>query len=72
MDTYLSDRQCAARFGVSRATIWRWTQAGNFPQPVRLSSCCTRWRRADVETWEAALGSKTAAEIMAEKGAASA
>lgn len=51
--SYLTDAALAARFGVSRATPWRWAKEGNFPQPVKLSPGCTRWRLSDVEAWEA-------------------
>ncbi len=51
--THASDTQIAAKYGVSRATIWRWVSAGKFPAPVKLSPGCTRWRLADVEAWEA-------------------
>lgn len=50
---YLTDTALAARFSVSRATPWRWAKEGNFPQPVKLSPGCTRWRLSDVEAWEA-------------------
>ncbi|MHB8353808.1 MAG: helix-turn-helix transcriptional regulator [Burkholderiales bacterium] len=49
---YLSDRQLADRFGVSRATIWRWARNSDFPQPVQLSPSCTRWLLSDIEVWE--------------------
>jgi len=52
-ETYLTDAQLAARYGVGRATPWRWVSKGEFPQPVRLSPACTRWRLSDVEKWEA-------------------
>lgn len=48
---YLSDTSLAKRFSVSRATIWRWAE-GDFPQPVKLSPGCTRWRLAEIEAWE--------------------
>lgn len=48
---FLSDRQIAERFGIARQTIWRWAQAGNFPQPVKLGPCVTRWKAADVDAW---------------------
>lgn len=51
---FLNDNQLASRFGVSRATIWRWVSHENFPQPIRFSPNCTRWRLADVENWEQA------------------
>jgi len=53
LQIYLTDKQLAARYGVARATPWRWVEAGTFPQPVRLSPACTRWRLSDVEKWEA-------------------
>ena len=51
--TYISDLQLAQRFGVSRATVWRWAQHGKFPQPVKLSPGTSRWKLSAVEQWEA-------------------
>ena len=52
---YLSDRQLATRFGVSRTTPWRWLKTDpSFPRPVALSPGCTRWRIAEIEAWESA------------------
>ncbi len=53
-DTFLSDSQLAGRYGVHRATLWRWAQTGKFPKPVRLSPGCTRWKLSEIEAWEAA------------------
>lgn len=50
---YAADTDLAIHFGVSRATIWRWTNETGFPSPVKLSPQITRWRWADVEAWEA-------------------
>lgn len=55
-NTYLSDKQVAARFGVARATPWRWVERGTFPAPIKLTPGCTRWRLSDVEAWEMAKG----------------
>ena len=49
---YITDRAVAERYQVSRATIWRWAQGKRFPDPIKLSSGCTRWRLADIEKWE--------------------
>lgn len=50
---YVSDKQLAARFGVSRPTVWRWVKSDpDFPKPVKLSPQCTRWRADQVEAWE--------------------
>ena len=51
---YATDKQLAARFGVHRATIWRW-EAGNaeaFPKSIQLTPGCRRWRMEDIERWE--------------------
>ena len=49
---YFTDRELAERFGVGRATIWRWLSTGHLPKPVRLSVRCTRWRAADIALFE--------------------
>lgn len=52
-ETYLSDTQLAARYGVHRTTLWRWAKTDpTFPKPVSLSSGCTRWKLSAVEGWE--------------------
>ena len=52
-NTHASDKQLAARYEVSRATIWRWTQEGHLPKPIKFSAGCTRWKLSDIEAWEA-------------------
>lgn len=53
-ETYISDSQLAARYGVHRATIWRWSNTNPaFPKPVKLSPQCSRWKLTEIETWEA-------------------
>jgi predicted DNA-binding transcriptional regulator AlpA len=52
-DQFLSDQQLARRYGVHRATIWRWVRSDlTFPKPLRLGPQSTRWRLRDVEAWE--------------------
>lgn len=52
--TYISDVQLAERFGVHRATPWRWVNTDEtFPKPVKLSPQCTRWKLSEIEAWEA-------------------
>jgi predicted DNA-binding transcriptional regulator AlpA len=50
---YISDQQLAARYSVSRSTIWRWTAQGRLPKPFQLSDCCTRWSLTAVEKRDA-------------------
>lgn len=52
-DTYQTDAQIAARFGVHRTTPWRWAKTDpTFPKPVNLSPGCTRWKLSDITAWE--------------------
>ncbi|NGM45165.1 AlpA family phage regulatory protein [Rhodobacter sp. SGA-6-6] len=51
---FLTDKQIASRYDVSRPTVWRWLKVDpSFPHPVRLSPGCVRWRLTDIEKWEA-------------------
>jgi predicted DNA-binding transcriptional regulator AlpA len=51
---FLSDRQAAERYGVGRATIWRWLREDpSFPRPVRFTPGCTRWSLPELLAWEA-------------------
>ncbi len=59
-ETYLSDRQISARLSVHRTTPWLWAKAGTFPQPVKLSERCTRWKLSEIEAWEAAKAATSA------------
>ena len=40
--------------GLSRSTIFRLVQAGNFPQSVKLTARTIGWYSTDIETWIAA------------------
>ena len=44
---WATDRELAAYYSVSRATIWRWVQSGKLPSPTKLSAGVTRWRWAE-------------------------
>lgn len=50
---YLTDREVAERYGVSRVTVWRWRRNDrNFPAPISFSPGCVRFKLADLEAWE--------------------
>lgn len=36
---------------VSRATIYRWMEAGHFPKPFHLGPNAIAWRREVIEEW---------------------
>lgn len=46
----LNVKQVAQRVGVSERAIWKWTRAGQFPQPIRISRS-VRWSEAALEAW---------------------
>ena len=35
----------------SNSTIYRWIKSEKFPQPIKLSSCCSVWKISEVQTW---------------------
>lgn len=47
----LTGHEVAAALSVHWRTVWRWTAAGTFPQPIRHGRCYTRWQRSDIEEW---------------------
>ena len=50
---YLNVVEVAARYGVSRATIWRWvSNDAQFPAPIQLSPGTSRWRIEELRTFE--------------------
>jgi len=36
---------------ISRSSIWRLVQAGQFPAPIKLSAKITVWRVEDIRRW---------------------
>ncbi len=56
-ETYLSVKQVARRYGNTASTIWRWVERNPaFPEPVKLSPGCTRWRLSELLHYEQTLG----------------
>lgn len=40
---------------LSKSTIYRLIDSGNFPAPVKISHKCVAWRREDIQAWRASL-----------------
>lgn len=49
---FLSDKTLAARWGVTRNTVWRWARAQKIPQPIKINGS-TRWKLEGIERFEA-------------------
>lgn len=48
----ISANQGAKLTGVAESTWWDWSRVfPDFPRPIRISARCTRWDKAEVETW---------------------
>ncbi|MFN3312893.1 MAG: helix-turn-helix transcriptional regulator [Hyphomonas sp.] len=45
---FLTADQVAARYGVSKDSIWRWKRQGEFPAAVVVGPNSTRWRLSDL------------------------
>ncbi|WP_051246015.1 AlpA family phage regulatory protein [Thioalkalivibrio sp. ALE19] len=51
---FLSIPQVCQRYGIHRATAYRWMQERSFPRPVRFSASCARVPLDEIEAWEQA------------------
>ncbi len=51
---FLRVRDVVEKTGVSRRTIYRWMESGDFPRQIRLSHGIAVWQLEDVEAWMAA------------------
>lgn len=50
-DALLKISTVSAIVGLSATAIRRRVSAGEFPQPIRFGSRCTRWRAGDITSW---------------------
>ena len=55
MQTYLSVKQVAGRYGEAPSTTWRRLKADStFPKPFRFGPQTLRWKLEELKVWEAA------------------
>ena len=47
----LKRREVEEITGLSRSTIYRMLNTGQFPQPVRIGPKTVRWRMSDIVKW---------------------
>lgn len=48
---FLRQAQVLALVPVSKSTLWRRVQSGEFPAPFKLSERVTVWRAEEVQAW---------------------
>ncbi len=46
---YLTVREVGERYGIHKATVWRWAAEGKLPRPVRISPTAARFVLAELE-----------------------
>lgn len=51
--SHFTRKQLLDRYGIGNTTLYRWLEAGQFPKPIRYGPRCIRWKREDLEAWEA-------------------
>ena len=51
LDKLLTIKQVTAQTGLSRSTIYRRMQEGEFPKPKRIGPRATRWRESQLRAW---------------------
>jgi predicted DNA-binding transcriptional regulator AlpA len=57
---WLSDRDLAKRYAVSRMTIWRWARSGHLPAPRKVGPNVTRWPAQAIEAHDASIAGEAA------------
>ena len=50
-DRLLRRRNVEEITGLSRSSIYRLMQEGEFPRPVRVGPTAVRWRETDITAW---------------------
>ena len=50
-DRLLRRRQVEEITSISRSSIYRLMQEGEFPRPVRIGPAAVRWRASDLTAW---------------------
>ncbi len=50
-DRLLRRREVEEITAMSRSSIYRLMQEGEFPRPVRVGSAAVRWREGDITVW---------------------
>ena len=50
-DRLMRRREVEQVLGISRSSIYRLMQEGEFPRPVRIGPAAVRWRASDIAAW---------------------
>jgi len=50
-DRLLRRREVERITGMSRSSIYRLMQEGDFPRPLKVGSTADRWKESDIAAW---------------------
>lgn len=59
----LDVKQVAELLNIGVSTVWALVKVGRFPEPIRLTSRCSRWKRSDVVAWSKTLSNENEAAV---------
>lgn len=59
----LDVKQVAELLNIGASTVWALVKEGRFPEPIRLTSRCSRWKRSDVVAWSKTLSNENEAAV---------
>ena len=59
----LDVKQVAELLNIGVSTVWALVKEGRFPEPIRLTSRCSRWKRSDVVAWSKTLSNENEDEV---------
>ncbi len=59
----LDVKQVAELLNIGVSTVWALVKEGRCPEPIRLTSRCSRWKRSDVVAWSKTLSNENEAAV---------
>lgn len=59
----LDVKQVAELLNIGVSTVWALVKKGRFPEPIRLTNRCSRWKRSDVVAWSKTLSNENEAAV---------
>ena len=51
IDPIIRTNDLVRLLGIHKTTLWRWVQAGEFPEPLRMNRNTIGWRISTIEAW---------------------
>jgi len=52
MRNFITDKQVAERYAISRPSVWRWVREQHMPPPEAIGPNTKRWRVKTLDDWD--------------------